>query len=126
MHYFEKKRIMAKKNVSQETLELYNAWELLNGLDCVEMVVFPEKYNESVLREFYVNLTNEIDDPDSPAMGWVIAFSSTNIADFLSCPHYAEIEGIGLDGEVDLGEVSKVLTGDDDAQWLENNILQSS
>lgn len=55
--------------------------------------------------------------------GQVIPFSPANIAVFLSCLHYVEIEETGLDGEFDLDEVSKVLTGDDDVQLPDNHIL---
>lgn len=60
----------AEKNVSQETLQLYNFLDLLNGLRCLEMVLFLEKYNKSVVREFYA-INTSIDDPDSPNMGQV-------------------------------------------------------
>lgn len=89
--------------------------------------VFPEKHNESLVTEFYINLTVEINDPNSPTVGQVymkglvIAFSPANITDFLSCPHYANIEGTGLEVNFDLDVVAKVLTGDDESQWLDNN-----
>lgn len=56
--------------------------------------------------------------------GQVIAFFPANIVDFLRCPYYIEIERTALDGEVDLDEVAKVLTGDDNVQWPNNNRLQ--
>lgn len=91
---------MAVKKVSQETLQLYNALELLNRLGYVEMAVFPNKYNESEVREFYANLITDIDDLDSLVVGQVymrgkvIAFSPANITDFLS--YHIKIEGTGL------------------------------
>lgn len=43
------------------------------------------------------------------------AFSSTNIVDFLSYPHYPKIEGTGLKEDFDPDEVAKDLTGEVDA-----------
>lgn len=63
------------------------------------MAIFSEKYNESMVREFYANLTADIDDPNRLALGKVyvrsivIAISRADIANFLSCPHYFEIDG---------------------------------
>lgn len=57
------------------------------------MDVFLDKYNESLVKEFYANLTADTADLNSPVVGYVyvrgqdIAFSSSNIDDFLSCPH---------------------------------------
>lgn len=56
--------------MSQETLQLYNFLDLLNGLRCLEMVLFLEKYNKSVVREFYA-ITTSVDDPHSPNVGQV-------------------------------------------------------
>lgn len=46
---FKGKTVIAEKKVSQETLQLYHALNLLNGLGCLEMLVFPKKYNESMV-----------------------------------------------------------------------------
>lgn len=100
---------------------MYNALELLSGMGCVEMAMYPEKYNENLLREFYANLTVKIDKDDSPICGQVyfkgtiIAFSLANITSILSYPHYPEVEDTGFEGEVDLDEVARVLTGENDA-----------
>lgn len=56
IHNFEGKKIVAEKKVSQETLNLYNALDLLNGLGSVEIVVFLDKYKQNVVKDFYANL----------------------------------------------------------------------
>lgn len=53
--------------------------------------------------------------------GIVVVFSLANIAAYMSCPHYLEIEGTSLEGEFDLDVMAQTLTGDDDAQLPENN-----
>lgn len=58
--------------------------------------------------------------------GQVIAFSPSNIANFLSCSHYANIEDTRLEGDFDINAVANVLTRDEEAHWLETNRLQSA
>lgn len=62
---------MTEKAVSQETLKFYNPFDLLSGLGCLEMAIFQENLNEILIREFYDNLTAEINDHNSPAVGQV-------------------------------------------------------
>lgn len=113
IHDFESKPIVAKKRVSQETLKLYNTFDLLSGLGCLEMAVFLETYNGSFVSEFYANLTADIDDPTSLALshvyvrGQVIAFSPAYIDDFLSSPHYGNIKSTRLEGTLTLGQLQK-------------------
>lgn len=71
MKDFASKLILVEKKVSQLTLAMYNAWELLNEMGYVEMVVYPEKYNENSVREFYANLTTEVGKADSATCGQV-------------------------------------------------------
>ncbi|KAI5652593.1 hypothetical protein M9H77_29780 [Catharanthus roseus] len=44
--------------------------------------------------------------------GHVIDFSPANIANYISYPHYSDIEGTGLEEEGDYDELAKVLTVD--------------
>ncbi|KAI5676396.1 hypothetical protein M9H77_07346 [Catharanthus roseus] len=112
---FESKPIMAEKKVSQHTLGLHNAFDLLSELGCLELAVFPDKYNESLVTKFYANLIADIDDPNSPVVGQVYVrgqvtiISPANIADFLSCPHYASLEGSRLERDFELSAVAKIL-----------------
>lgn len=61
MKEFVAKAIMAEKKVSQKTLGQYNALELQNNMGCVEMAMFPGKFNENLVKDFYDNLTVDID-----------------------------------------------------------------
>lgn len=73
----------------------------------VEMAFFPSKYNENLEIKFYVNLFDSGDDSTNPASGAVyvkgtpIAVTQIKIPSFMSCPHYEEIKGTGLEGDVD-------------------------
>lgn len=93
-------------------------------MGCMEMAIFPEKYNDNLMREFYANLTDDFAKTESPAFGQVyvrghtIDFSPTHIAYFLSCPHYTKITGTSLKEEVDFDEVARVLIGDEGAKKL--------
>ncbi|KAI5677376.1 hypothetical protein M9H77_08326 [Catharanthus roseus] len=97
-----------------------------------ELALFAKQYNENLFKEFYANLTEEFGNPESPAYGQVyvrgnvINFSPTNIAHYLSCPHFSEIEGTGLEEEADFHEATKVLIGDAGAVWPETNRLNSN
>lgn len=51
------------------------------------MALYLKKYNESPVREFYVN-----------------------IAYFLCCSHYTNVEGTGLEGDMDCDDITKVLS----------------
>lgn len=57
--------------------------------------MYPAKYNKNLEREFYANMLANIEVPHGPyfvyVRGSVIAFTSANIAHFLSCPHYKDI-----------------------------------
>ncbi|KAI5672125.1 hypothetical protein M9H77_12489 [Catharanthus roseus] len=50
-------------------------------------------------------------------------FSPANIRHYLSCPHFSNIQGIGLEKEANFDEVTKVLTGDTGAVSPETNRL---
>ncbi|KAI5653486.1 hypothetical protein M9H77_30673 [Catharanthus roseus] len=106
--------------------------ELLLGIGYVELALFPKQYNENLIKEFYANLTEEFCNPKSLAYGQVyvrghvIYFSPANIAHYLSCPHYIDIEGTSLEEEADFDEVTKVLTSDAGAVWSETNRLNSN
>lgn len=63
------KVIMFEKKVSQKTLGQYNALKLLNNIGFVGMVVFLDKYNERLVKEFYANLTGDFDKANSPTCG---------------------------------------------------------
>ncbi|KAI5682014.1 hypothetical protein M9H77_03242 [Catharanthus roseus] len=58
--------------------------------------------------------------------GHVIDFSPANIAHYLNCPHFSDIEETGLEEEADFDKVTKVLTGDTGAVWPETNRLNSN
>lgn len=87
-------------------------------MGCVEQVLFTKQYNENFVQEFYENLTKEFDNSESLAYGQVyvrghvIDFSPANIANYISYPHYSDIEGTGLEEEGDYDELAKVLTVD--------------
>ncbi|KAI5677363.1 hypothetical protein M9H77_08313 [Catharanthus roseus] len=91
------KPILAEKKITQESLEQYKIPELLLGMSC----------------EFYENLTKDFGNSESPAYGqvytrgYLINLSLANIAHYLSCPHYNDIQGTGLEEEVDFDEVTK-------------------
>lgn len=108
MKEFETNSITAKKRVSQHTLAQYNALEMLNHMRYMDITIFPAKFNESLVREFYANLTADIDNANSPiyeqlyVRGTVIVFTPTNIITYLSCTHYPDIGGTGLEEEFDL------------------------
>lgn len=92
---------------------MYNTLDLLNALGCVEMSLYLKKYNKSLVRDFYANLTGEIENMESPfrqvyKICSVIAFSPANIANFLSCPHYTNIELTSPEGEIDWDDVAKL------------------
>lgn len=53
----------------------------------------------------------------------MIEFTQANIVEFMWCPHYPEVKGIGLEGEIDWDEVAKVLTDDEKATWPDTNRL---
>ncbi|KAI5649718.1 hypothetical protein M9H77_35723 [Catharanthus roseus] len=88
------------------------------GNGCIELALFAEQYNENLVKGFYANLAEEFGNPESPAYGQayvsehVIDFSPTNIAHYLSCPRYNDIEGTSLEEEIDFDEVTKALTSD--------------
>lgn len=77
-------------------------------------------------------MTVEFSKPDSHACGQVyisghiIDFSPANNADFLSCPHYTEIEGSGLEGDANFDKVASVLTREEEATWPYLNRLNSN
>ncbi|KAI5677841.1 hypothetical protein M9H77_08791 [Catharanthus roseus] len=96
------KPILAKKRITEESLDQYKVMELLLRIGYVELALF-----------VYVR-------------GYIIDFSPANIIDYLSCSHYSDIEGTSLEEEVDLDEVTKVLTGDAGAFWPEINRLNSN
>lgn len=50
---------------------MYNAFKLLNKIGCVEMVVYSNKYNKNLVREFYANLIAKVGKIDSPTCGQV-------------------------------------------------------
>ncbi|KAI5681703.1 hypothetical protein M9H77_02931 [Catharanthus roseus] len=81
------KPILAKKKITQEIMEQY--------------------------KEFYANLIEEFGHSESLACGQVyvrghvIDFSPANIAYYLNCPYYSDIEGTCLEEEVDFDEVAK-------------------
>ncbi|KAI5682205.1 hypothetical protein M9H77_03433 [Catharanthus roseus] len=83
-------------------------------------------------QEVLCHLTEEFGNPESPAYGQiyvrghVIDFSPENIARYLSCPYYNDIEGTSLKKEADFDKVTKVLTGDAGAVWPETNRLNSN
>ncbi|KAI5681113.1 hypothetical protein M9H77_02340 [Catharanthus roseus] len=60
--------------------------------------------------EFYANLSEKFGNPESTTYGQVyvrrhvINFSTANIAYYLSCPYFSDIEGIGLEEEADFDE----------------------
>lgn len=88
------------------------------------------KYSESLVREYYANLTADIDDLNYSVVSQVyvrdqvITFSAANIFDFMSCPYYSNIKGTGLEEDFDPDVIEKVLAGDQEAHWLDNNCLQ--
>ncbi|KAI5667655.1 hypothetical protein M9H77_17508 [Catharanthus roseus] len=126
------KPILAEKRITQESLEQYNVMELLLGMGCVELTLFSKKYNKNLVKEFYANLTKEFGNPESPTYGQVyvrghvIDLSPLNIAYYLSCPIFSDIEGTGLEEDADFDEVTKVLTGDAGAVLPETNMLNSN
>lgn len=40
-------------------------------MGCVQMALYPAKYNEILVREFYANMTAEAEDPHNPSFGVV-------------------------------------------------------
>ncbi|KAI5658093.1 hypothetical protein M9H77_26886 [Catharanthus roseus] len=98
--------------ITQESLEQYNVMKLLLGIGCVKLALFPEQYNENLVKEFYANLSEEFGNPESPTYGqvyvrrYVIDFPPTNIAHYLSCSHFSDIRGNGLEEEVDFDKWS--------------------
>ncbi|KAI5657401.1 hypothetical protein M9H77_26194 [Catharanthus roseus] len=58
--------------------------------------------------------------------GHVIDFFLANIAHYLSCPRFSDIEGIGMEEEIDFDDVTKVLIRDTGAVWPETNKLNSN
>ncbi|KAI5664185.1 hypothetical protein M9H77_23508 [Catharanthus roseus] len=98
----------------------------------MELALFAKLYNEKVVKEFYANNTKDFGNSESLAYGHmymrrhVIDFLPANIAHYLSCPYYSDIEGIGLEEEVNFDEVVKVLTGDVGAIWPKTNRLNSN
>ncbi|KAI5667228.1 hypothetical protein M9H77_17081 [Catharanthus roseus] len=95
------KPIRAEKRITQESLEQYNVMELLLGMSCVELALFAEQFNENLVKEFYVNLTEEVGNLKRQLMTI-------------------------LEEEVDFEEVTKVLTGDAGAVWPETNKFNSN
>ncbi|KAI5653274.1 hypothetical protein M9H77_30461 [Catharanthus roseus] len=101
-------------------------------IGCVELALFAKQYNENLVKEFYANLSEECGNLESPTYGQVyvrrhvIEFSPANIAHYLSCPYFSDIEGTCLEEKADFDEVTKVLTRDAGAVWPENNILNSN
>ncbi|KAI5677193.1 hypothetical protein M9H77_08143 [Catharanthus roseus] len=108
------KPILTQKKITQESLEQYKVIELLLGMGCVELALFTEQYDENLVKELYANLTEEFGNSESPAYGQVyvrghvIDFSPVNIAHYLSCPHYSDIEKTGLKEEVDFDETNRL------------------
>ncbi|KAI5672683.1 hypothetical protein M9H77_13047 [Catharanthus roseus] len=82
-------------------------------MGCVELALFAEQYNGNLVKEFSANLTKDFCNSESPAYGQVyvrrhvIDFSPTNITHYLSCPHYNDIEGTGLEEKVNFDGVAK-------------------
>ncbi|KAI5650114.1 hypothetical protein M9H77_36119 [Catharanthus roseus] len=90
----------------------------------IEEALFPEQYNKNLGKEFYANLSEEFGNLENPAYGkvyirgHVINLSPFSIEHYLSCPHLSDIEGTGVEEEVDFDEVTKVLTGHAGVVWL--------
>lgn len=85
-------RVWCRNNVDQLTLAMFNILKIMSALVCVEIVLYPTKYNENLIQEFYSNLTIEVESSTTTfgaiyARGIRIAFTSSNIASFFNCPH---------------------------------------
>lgn len=80
MKQIEEKLIGVEKMVDQ----VFGALEILKQYSCMELAMFPSKYNENFVREFYANLDVGIEDPKSPhyevvyVQGTIVAFSPSN------------------------------------------------
>lgn len=132
MKDFESQGFAAEKRINHQTLALFNTLEILNGIRCVEITLYPSKYNEILVRDFYVNLFEGVDISTNPAFGAIyvrgtpIAFTPSNIASFLNCPHYEDLEGTGLERDANWNTVAHALIGDKKAAWLANNRFVAS
>lgn len=62
MKDFESKGFAAEKRIDKQTLAMFNSLEILNGMGCVKMNLYPSKYNENLAREFQANLFDGVDD----------------------------------------------------------------
>ncbi|KAI5671851.1 hypothetical protein M9H77_12215 [Catharanthus roseus] len=106
--------------------------ELLLRMGFMELALFSKQYNENLVKEFYANLFEDFGNLESLAYGQVyvrghvINFSPANIAHYLSCPHFSDIKGTGLEEETNFDEVTKVLTGDAAPVCLKTNRLNSN
>ncbi|KAI5668000.1 hypothetical protein M9H77_17853 [Catharanthus roseus] len=71
-------------------------------MGCVELASFAEKYNDNLVKEFYANLSKDFGNTESPTYsqvyvrGHINDFSPANIAHYLSCPYFSDIEGTSL------------------------------
>ncbi|KAI5681106.1 hypothetical protein M9H77_02333 [Catharanthus roseus] len=116
-------------DIGLESLQQYKVIELLLRMRFVELALYARQFNENLVQELYANLNEEFGNPESPAYGqvyvrvYVIDFSPANIAHYLSCPHYSDLEGTGLEEEVDFDKVTKVLTSDEGPIWPKTNML---
>ncbi|KAI5663395.1 hypothetical protein M9H77_22718 [Catharanthus roseus] len=70
------------------------------------------------LRKIYANLSEEFGNIENLAYGQVYMRGH-----IIYCPHFNDVEVIGLEEEVDFDEVIQVLTGDSGAIWPETNRL---
>lgn len=129
---FRSKGFAAEKMVDQYILAMFNILEILSGMGCVEMTLYPTKYNENLERKFYANLLGGVDDVTSSSYGAVyvsgtpVAFTPSYIASFMSFPHYNDIEDTGLERGIDWDKVACELTGNKKATWPANNGLWAS
>lgn len=96
------------------------------------MALYSSKYNENLAREFYANISEGVDISTNPAFevvyvrGTPIALTPSNISFFMSCPHYEDLEGTSLEGDIEWNTIAHVLTGDKKATWPANNTLAVS
>lgn len=48
--------------MDQQTLAMFNILEIMSAIVCMEIVLYPTKYNENLIREFYSSLITEVEN----------------------------------------------------------------
>lgn len=67
-----------RKNMDQQTLAMFNILEIMSAIVCMEIVLYPTKYNENLIREFYSSLITEVEN--SATTFWAIYVRGIKIA----------------------------------------------